>query len=377
MNHKNPKKLKILVVEDETIIAINICNSLQQFGYQTEYANSGESALEIINEQKFDVVLMDIMLGEGMDGIETSKIILSKINIPIIYLTAFSDQSTLDRAQITEPSGYIIKPFHARELYITIELAIYKFESTKSFHLMQERLYESQRLESIGILSSGIAHEINNPLMGILNFAELGWEQSKEKEDSDFSHYFETILNESNKISTIVKNLINYAREDKDHLVWANVNQIVQEILSLFNQLFIKDQINLNIEYDKALPEIFCKPQKLKQAVLNIISYCRLSIHEQEQSSEKWLSIKIYLSPALKDNIRVDFMDSGKGISSQINNREKTTVGSYEKNFTLAGLGFHLSQAIVGEHGGSIKALKEDEKYLLRMELPIGSNERA
>jgi two-component system, NtrC family, sensor kinase len=375
MDHKNLKKLKILVVEDETIIAINICNSLQQFGYLTEYANSGEDALRLIDEQKFDVILMDIMLGEGMDGIETSKNIQTKIDIPIIYLTAFSDQSTLDRAQITEPSGYIIKPFHARELYITIELAMYKFESTKSFQLMQERLYESQRLESIGILSSGIAHEINNPLMGILNFAELGWEQSKEKKDSELGQYFKTILDESNKIATIVKNLINYSREDKDHLVWANVNQIIKEILSLFNQLFIKDQINLDVEYNETLPEIYCKPQKLKQAILNIISYCRLSIHEVEPMSSKWLRIRIYMNPAFNDKISVDFSDSGKGISSQISSRERTTLGNYEKNFTLAGLGFHLSQAIVGEQGGSIKALKENEDYLLRMELPIGSNE--
>lgn len=377
MNKPYLKKLNILVVEDETIIAINICNSLQQFGYTTEYTNSGESALKLVEEHKFDVILMDIMLGDGMDGIETSKEIHRKIEIPIIYLTAYSDQSTLDRAQITEPSGYIIKPFHARELYIAIELAIYKFESARSFQIMQERLYEGQRMESIGILSSGIAHEINNPLMGIMNFAELGMEASENLNDSNLTHYFKTIHDESNKISLIVKNLINYAREDKDHLVWANISILVSDILSLFNQLFIKDQIEMIRDLDMDLPDMYCKPQKLKQVILNIISFCRISIHEEKSDSKKWMKIKVYQLPSHENSIFVDFSDSGQGILSQIKNNGKKSNDPYEKNFSLAGLGFYLSQSIVTEHGGIISAIQEKGETVLRMILPVKNEELA
>ena len=118
---------QILVVEDEGIIAKDIKNTLGLLGYfVVAVASSGEEAIEKAIETHPDLVLMDIVLEGDMDGVEAAEQIRDRFDIPVVYLTAYSDDKTLQRAKITEPYGYILKPFQERELYTTIEMALYK-----------------------------------------------------------------------------------------------------------------------------------------------------------------------------------------------------------------------------------------------------------
>ncbi len=118
---------KILIVEDEVIVAINIEKRLQNSGYRvTGIASSSEQALEKVELEKPDLVLMDIKLKGELDGIDTADLIRKKHNLPIIYLTSYTDEETFQRAKLTEPFGYLIKPFEIRELHRTIEMALYK-----------------------------------------------------------------------------------------------------------------------------------------------------------------------------------------------------------------------------------------------------------
>jgi CheY-like chemotaxis protein len=101
-------KNKIMVVEDEIIVAEHIRRSLQNMGYSvTSVASSGAEAIKDAEDISLDLVLMDIVLDGEMDGIETAKLIRSRFNIPVVFLTAFSDEKILERAKITEPFGYI------------------------------------------------------------------------------------------------------------------------------------------------------------------------------------------------------------------------------------------------------------------------------
>ncbi len=369
---ESTKHAKVLVVEDETIIASNICSSLQQFGYSAEYVNSGEQALEFLKDRDADIVLMDIMLGEGMDGIEASLKIREIREIPVIYLTAYSDQGTLERAQITEPSGYIIKPFHSRELFIAIELALYKFQSMRSFREIQTRLYESQRMESIGLLSSGIAHEINNPLTGILNFSILGQEQATKTANPELVRYFSVIQSEAEKIARIVKTLINYASEDRESWIWIDLDKILEEILSLFRQLFLRESIHLEWEPFGSMPSIYCKPQKLKQAILNLISFCRLSALEKDTGQNRWIRIatKPWKDSHSQPAVCLEISDSGNGIRDFMEDTQRREKNPYSKYYSLAGLGFHFSRSVVHEHKGEIQIDGDSGKKVLRLILP-------
>lgn len=131
------EKTKILIVEDETIVALEIQDRLEKLGYEiVASVSTGEEALEKVDMYKPDLVLMDINLEGLMDGIEAAEIVLDRHAIPIIYLTAYSDDETLRRAKITEPFAYILKPFGTRELHTAIEIALYKnkIEKELEFH---------------------------------------------------------------------------------------------------------------------------------------------------------------------------------------------------------------------------------------------------
>jgi DNA-binding NarL/FixJ family response regulator len=123
---------KILVVEDDTIIAITIEGRLKQFGYRVVgRASTAKDAISKTVEFEPDLVLMDIHLKGPVDGIEAAETIYGIHNVPVVYLTAFSDENTLERAQKTSPFGYIVKPFSDSTLKTTIRLALLKHDAEK------------------------------------------------------------------------------------------------------------------------------------------------------------------------------------------------------------------------------------------------------
>ncbi len=133
-------KPKILVVEDEALIAANLTQILTSLGYTVHKAVAkGEDAINSIKIQKPDLILMDIELIGALTGIETAEKIRAIVDIPIVYLTAYSDDVRLKQAQLTEPYGYLVKPVHNRELQATIEMALYKHEIDKNLRQSEEK----------------------------------------------------------------------------------------------------------------------------------------------------------------------------------------------------------------------------------------------
>jgi len=123
------KEAKILVVEDENIVALEIKKRLQKLGYIVpSVASTGEDAISKVEGILPDLVLMDIMLKGEIDGIHAAGEIRKRFNIPVVYLTAYSDEETLQRAKLTEPYGYILKPFEENDLRTTIEIALYRHQ---------------------------------------------------------------------------------------------------------------------------------------------------------------------------------------------------------------------------------------------------------
>lgn len=117
----------ILVVEDETIIALSAQSKLRRFGYNVpETASTGEEAIELAFKIKPDLVLIDILLSGKIDGIEAAEKILKYMDVPIIYITAYADEWTMQRAKRTLPYCYMIKPFTESELCTNIKMALYK-----------------------------------------------------------------------------------------------------------------------------------------------------------------------------------------------------------------------------------------------------------
>ena len=140
---------RVWIVEDESIVAMDLKTRLQGMGYDVLGISSyGEDAVEKIRENRPDLVMMDIVLKGEMDGITAAGIIRNEMEIPVVYLTAYADEKTIGRAKVTEPYGYILKPFEERDILTVIEIALYKAS-------MERRLRESERWISTTIKSMG------------------------------------------------------------------------------------------------------------------------------------------------------------------------------------------------------------------------------
>jgi len=140
----------ILIVEDERVIAASIKNILRHLGYNNTYiAESAEEAIRIIDEKHPDLVLADIVLEGEINGIELAKQIKSEYGLPVIFLTSYSDEKTVSEAKLSEPYGFITKPFKIEELKITLEIAFHKSEmekkllqSKEKYHLLTEAVMD-------------------------------------------------------------------------------------------------------------------------------------------------------------------------------------------------------------------------------------------
>ncbi|MCU0288913.1 MAG: response regulator, partial [Acidobacteria bacterium] len=149
---------KIMVVEDELIVATNIENQLRKIGYEViSNIDSGEEAICIAKEKKPDLVLMDIKLSGKMDGIEAAQYLYDQLNIPVVYLTAYLDNETLQRAKITSPYGYILKPFEINKLHITLEIALHKYQMEKMLRESERRFRTLAEYSPVGIFQTDIA----------------------------------------------------------------------------------------------------------------------------------------------------------------------------------------------------------------------------
>lgn len=151
-------KINILVVEDENIVSKDIQHSLKKLGYNVVGSTAtGENAIELAREKKPDLVLMDIMLKGQMSGIDAATVVRDELRIPVIYLTAYADESTLNKAKITEPYGYILKPFKEIDLHTSIEMALYKHKKEMELKKERDLLYsivESKEIPGILFVKS-------------------------------------------------------------------------------------------------------------------------------------------------------------------------------------------------------------------------------
>lgn len=136
------KKVTILIVEDEYIVALDIKKHIERYGYEVvDICSEAETALAKVKEHRPTLILMDIKLKGDMDGLEAAKVIKDTYRIPVVLLTAFADESTIERAKESAPYGYIIKPYEERELRTIIEMALYRFN-------MENKIAEREKLFS-------------------------------------------------------------------------------------------------------------------------------------------------------------------------------------------------------------------------------------
>jgi PAS domain S-box-containing protein len=235
----------------------------------------------------------------------------------------------------------------------------------------------SGQLASIGELAAGVAHEINNPINGIINCAQLLIDDGpKEGEQAEI---FQRIITAGGRIAMIVRNLLSFARDTEDEPQRVSINSLLSDCLDLTATQISKDGIDLNIDIPDNFPDVRVRSHHIQQVFLNIISNSRYALNTSDRRNRENKTIEIKaeavdrLSPPI---VRLTFFDNGTGIKKEILDRICDPFFSSKPAGEGTGLGLSISHTIIKEHGGELKFDSVEKDYTrVIIELPFLSED--
>jgi signal transduction histidine kinase len=221
---------------------------------------------------------------------------------------------------------------------------------------LEATIRQQQRLESIGTLASGVAHEINNPVQGIMNYAELiatsphSGEQARE--------FAIEIGHESQRVATIVRNLLAFSRQEGERAAGpAHIGVIVEGTLSLIRTVLRKDQITLELDIPDDLPQVHCRVQQIQQVLMNLVTNARDALRVRWPDFHDDKRIEIRAVQFERDNrtwVRLSVFDRGGGVPGDVVARIFDPFFTTKGRDQGTGLGLAVSHGIVAEHGGEL-----------------------
>ncbi|WP_027179508.1 hybrid sensor histidine kinase/response regulator [Maridesulfovibrio bastinii] len=199
---------RILVVDDEKIVNLDIQVTLRRLGYDIAgEAVTGEEALQKAASLSPDLVLMDIKLRGEMDGIEAADLIIRNNDIPVVFLTAYSDEQTLNRAKLSGPFGYLLKPFEERDLRSAIEVALYKHTMEQDLKLAIREAESANEAKSSFLAT--VSHELRTPMNGIMGLTDILLSSRINAEQRD---YLKLIKESAASLLGVLNDLLDYAK---------------------------------------------------------------------------------------------------------------------------------------------------------------------
>ncbi|MBT8362304.1 MAG: PAS domain-containing sensor histidine kinase, partial [Deltaproteobacteria bacterium] len=228
------------------------------------------------------------------------------------------------------------------------------------------------QLAAIGELASGVAHEINNPINGIISYAQIILD---EPDDPESQHNLQNIISEGKRIASIVSNLLDFARRREEVFVPSCIKKIVSKSLQLVAHLLEKDGIICSVNIEDSLPPLMCNEQQLQQVFLNLISNARYALNKRypQPFADKQLHILgIFLNQNKTPSIRLTFTDHGIGIAAEILEKIFDPFFSTKPKGEGTGLGLSISHGLVRDHGGNLSVQsKLGEWTRFTIELPV------
>jgi hypothetical protein len=333
---------KVLIVEDESIIAMELENHVRRMGYDViGPVATGNAALEKAEDFHPDIVLMDIQIQGDKDGIETAEAIRSRFKMPVIYLTAHADERTIQRAKVTEPLGYLVKPLREHELRAAITVALHK-------HKMNEAL-EQQRRDFLAMLT----HDIRNPLHLVLGYADLLAEELKPAGMKQAENLLDQLRA---NILTIAELTTNYSMAlaiEGGRFPIVRTPLQPNELLKQVNEKYAAEALNrglsLETQMSQELPLIEGDGSALERAVANLV-YNALRFTPTGG--------RVTLTSALRDGaVVLSVSDTGRGVPPEEIPLlfEKYWQHGSDTEKKGSGLGLFIVKSLVEAHGGRVE----------------------
>lgn len=257
----------------------------------------------------------------------------------------------------------LVKQSNNKIIIISIQNITEQVKLEKDKNELQMRLIEQQKLESIGILASGVAHEINNPIMGIINYAEL---LNKRVLDSSVKIFSEGIIHEGERIAKIVKTLLSFAHKANDDLVPTDVTEVIERSRALLKSAIKHDGITLTEDIDDELPKIICNPNNIEQVIINILTNSRAALNSKNGASNRGKEIIIRAKKVKVNNktkVRISIRDNGIGIEEKNLSKIFTPFFTTKPRDEGTGLGLSISYGLLKNHKSELKVVSKVNKF--------------
>lgn len=240
---------------------------------------------------------------------------------------------------------------------------------------MQRQLFQASKLASIGELSAGVAHEINNPLNGIVNFAQLLKDDNVARNDVE-RQMIDGIIEEGDRIAKIVRNLLTFARQDPHQPKQVDILEVVNNSVSLFGHKLSKDGISVEINITPDVWPVLADASRLRQVVVNMISNAHHALKSKAVDGKLFRISARNVEVAGEKKVRLEFFDNGTGIKRETMSRVFDPFFTTRRDSGGTGLGLSLSFGIIRDYGGTITVDSQENNFtLFAVELPAAARE--
>ena len=367
------RAIKTLLIEDnpgDSRLIREMLSEAKEVSFDLKYAERLQAGLDQLGQGGIDVVLLDLGLPDSQ-GLETlDRTYALAPEVPIVVLTGLDDDTLGVQAVNRGAQDYLKKGQVDGELLMrTIRYAIERKRAKEREGQLQRQLDLSRRLVSVGVMTTGVAHEVNNPLAKIIGFTELLMQKDIPEEARE---EVKTISENAHQVAEIVQNLLTFAQEQELERKRVDINEIIQATLAMRAYILEASNIKVTTQLDPELPQAIADEGQLQQVFLNLIANSETEM--KAAHGEGNLLIK---TGVIDGTIQIAFADDGLGIS------EENLWYLFVPFFTTrglgkgTGLGLSICYGIISQHGGRIYAKSEVGKgATFFVELPIPAEEK-
>jgi len=344
----------VLVVEDDPSSAKMLEALLHHAGYRVRVAEDGAAALIMLEEQQPpDVLLLDWMLPE-VTGLEVCRVVRDRwdeLSLPILMVTAKADAESISAAFRAGVNDYVTKPFLGAELRARVAAQLRTKRMVAERRQMHERMIEQETLATLGLLVSGVAHDLNNPLGGIFGHVQLLVE---EEFDPKRLITLERILSEVQRCNRIVAELLSFSRRQAPDRDVIDIREVLHETVELRQRTLQGSGIQLRLDTSDDLPTILADPGQLQRVFLNIL------INAEHAMREGGSVVRVTaeaVPPSASGGshwLAVRFFNDGPPIPRDVLPRIFDPLFTTKGKEEGTGLGLAICRRIVREHGGEI-----------------------